>query len=235
MSVVKKESLLWERAYKDIQNHTFRLQLDKVSGTGFYFANAVRSDGSKEITIGTAFHVVADTLKDTSMRIWTLEGYFDVPYAIWHKDLIVSPDFDLAFFSLPSSSYEYVPDTPVMMYIGTLPVGCEIAWCGYPQICISRLCLFHGYVSTIIQNQNDYLLDGVAINGISGGPAFILQDDDQSPLVCGLITEYRPNKLDENTCLPGLTYLRNINSIYRYMESYNRKTGYDGSHVISNQ
>jgi hypothetical protein len=43
-----------------------------------------------------------------------------------------------------------------------------------------------------------YLVDGVAINGVSGGPVF----DDRCHLA-GLVSAYLPNRVAPNTTLPG--------------------------------
>lgn len=62
-----------------------------------------------------------------------------------------------------------------------LKVGTEIGWLGFPAIPSANLCFFAGNVSAWIQDQGAYLVDGVAINGVSGGPAFHVVTVDQKP------------------------------------------------------
>jgi hypothetical protein len=50
---------------------------------------------------------------------------------------------------------------------------------------------------------NDHLGDGVAINGVSGGPAFAMTDGDVDVQMVGVVSAYVPNRLTGET-LPGL-------------------------------
>jgi hypothetical protein len=49
-------------------------------------------------------------------------------------------------------------------------VGAEVAWLGFPSVAPETLCFFSGNVSAVF--GGGYLIDGVAINGVSGGPVF---------------------------------------------------------------
>jgi hypothetical protein len=77
---------------------------------------------------------------------------------------------------------------------------------------------FHGHVSGYLKEPPTYLVDGVAIDGVSGGPAF-----DNRCHIIGLVSSYLPNKIDEKTILPGLLALVPINAIRYFMEQ-NMKT-----------
>jgi hypothetical protein len=44
--------------------------------------------------------------------------------------------------------------------------------------------------------DNRYLIDGVAIHGVSGGPAFAKQKEDSHQLV-GVVCAYMPNRASE--------------------------------------
>ena len=55
-----------------------------------------------------------------------------------------------------------------------LRVGNDIGWLGFPAVEATRVCFFGGRVSAWNPNAKAYLVDGVAINGVSGGPAFHL-------------------------------------------------------------
>ena len=57
-------------------------------------------------------------------------------------------------------------------------------------------------------------MDGVAINGVSGGPAFV-QDDKENAILVGLVTEYRPNYAT-GAPLPGVSLVRSINPLVKH-------------------
>ena len=75
-----------------------------------------------------------------------------------------------------------------------LKVGNEIGWLGFPAIPTASLCFFTGIVSAWVPSQNAYLVDGVAINGVSGGPAFHLLEGDEPVVVIGVVSAYVPNR-----------------------------------------
>jgi hypothetical protein len=89
-----------------------------------------------------------------------------------------------------------------------LKVGNEIAWLGFPAIPTASLCFFAGNVSAWVQAQSAYLVDGVAINGVSGGPAFHLSGQDAFPVVLmGVVSAYVPNRATGEV-LPGRALTR---------------------------
>jgi len=91
-----------------------------------------------------------------------------------------------------------------------LKVGNEIGWLGFPAIPAANLCFFSGIVSAWIQAQSAYLVDGVAINGVSGGPAFHMLEIDSMPIVVmGVVSAYMPNRATGEV-LPGLSVVRNV-------------------------
>src|SRR5262249_41156173 len=84
-----------------------------------------------------------------------------------------------------------------------LPVGVEVGWLGYPAIATWTLCFFSGNVSAWQEWRNAYLIDGVAINGVSGGPVLYPTTTDGVQIV-GSISAYRANRATGET-LPGLS------------------------------
>jgi hypothetical protein len=68
----------------------------------------------------------------------------------------------------------------------TLDIGAEIGWLGYPSIAASTLCFFSGNVSA--RRDHSYLIDGVAINGVSVARLSILP----KPRVHSLSAPSRP-------------------------------------------
>jgi hypothetical protein len=78
---------------------------------------------------------------------------------------------------------------PQLFFPIMFPRGAPLGWLGYPGLAFPELCFFRGFISGHQEKPPIYLVDGVAINGVSGGPAF-----DLSGLIVGLISAYRPNE-----------------------------------------
>jgi hypothetical protein len=84
-----------------------------------------------------------------------------------------------------------------------LPIGAEVGWLGFPAIAQYTLCFFSGNVSAWQEWRNAYLIDGVAINGVSGGPVIYSTPTDGVQIV-GCISAYRANRAT-GEALPGLS------------------------------
>src|SRR5260221_10014690 len=99
-----------------------------------------------------------------------------------------------------------LPLSPKDMF---LKVGNDIAWLGFPAIPTASLCFFTGNVSAWIQDQSAYLVDGVAINGVSGGPAFHVAaaKGNQHLVVKGVGSAYVPNRATWGG-FPGVAVVR---------------------------
>lgn len=90
-------------------------------------------------------------------------------------------------------------------------MGVEVAWLDYPSVAPQSLCFFSGNISApqFAENTTNYFIDGVAINGVSGGPVFLLDDDSNEPLIIGAISAYVPNVATGKT-LPGLAFAQGL-------------------------
>jgi hypothetical protein len=78
------------------------------------------------------------------------------------------------------------------------------------------LCFFTGSISAFLRSEDCYLIDGVAINGVSGGPVFA--DDKELPEIIGTVSAYMPNRVGDAT-LPGLLRAQDISA---YQETISR-------------
>ena len=83
----------------------------------------------------------------------------------------------------------------------SLKRGVAVGWVGYPSV-HDNLCFFSGHVSAFDQDRNRYLLDGVAIGGVSGGPVFYYGPDGLT--VMGAVSAYsRGDKTELGLCVAG--------------------------------
>ena len=94
-----------------------------------------------------------------------------------------------------------------------LPVGDEVAWLGYPAVPGASLCFFSGRISAFREEESAYLVDGVAINGVSGGPAFHLGVEGQPVRIMGLVSAYVPNRAT-GEALPGLSVIIDVSQLH---------------------
>jgi hypothetical protein len=88
--------------------------------------------------------------------------------------------------------------------------GAEIGWLGFPGDFAPALCFFHGYVSAYSPDPPLYLVDGIVMPGVSGGPAF----DKRAQLV-GVVSSY-VGSTDKR--FPGVSGMVPINLIRRFVD-----------------
>jgi Trypsin-like peptidase domain len=163
-------SLPWHEVVEIVKPHVVKILTPRGSGTGFLLFNS-KSRGF--CAVATAAHVV------------NAAHYWEEPIRLQHSDtgsttlvragkraVLANVENDVAAvvfqrqnFALPD---EGLPLGPSDMYV---KVGVEVGWLGFPAIS-NNLCFFSGRISTYDEGAQRYLVDGVAINGVSGGPAF---------------------------------------------------------------
>lgn len=110
----------------------------------------------------------------------------------------------------PEGNLEFVPEEKY------LRVGNEVGWLGFPAITPS-LCFFSGRISAWRQSEQAYLIDGVAINGVSGGVVFSLGVDE--PRVVGVVSAYVPNRATGEV-LPGLAIARDVSYLHQQATNF---------------
>jgi hypothetical protein len=99
-----------------------------------------------------------------------------------------------------------------------LKVGVEIGWVGFPGVAPTNLCFFCGSISSRIETERDYLVDGVAIHGVSGGPAFWAPSD--APLqIIGVVSEYWSD-MAGRVPLPGLAVIKHVDALHEIVRTF---------------
>jgi len=88
-------------------------------------------------------------------------------------------------------------------------VGNDLGWLGFPAVSAATLCFFGGRVSAWLREEEAYLVDGVAINGVSGGPAF-----HPPGIIMGVVSAYIPNRATGEV-LPGLSVIRSVTQFHK--------------------
>lgn len=218
-NTAKWPELRWDEVVDRASPSVYRLYAGPYAGTGFLIGlGKDPQNGDSFAMIATAWHVLEE-LPGTTDELEIVSAD--------RKTVFTSAADQIGFYPLGDARYEtglivlrtgkpLVDENellPLFPYDSVLARGTDIGWLGFPGITEPELCFFHGHVSGYLNDPPTYLVDGVAINGVSGGPAF-----DNRAHVIGLVSAYIPNKVDEAMTLPGLMALVPINAIRYWME-----------------
>ena len=197
----------WAESYKKIQPYIMSIETPSGSGTGFLFTyNAEKTFAG----FATAAHVVehAHNWKQPIKLIHFMTGneYFSTDGL---RIVLLDRDYDSASILIGNKDLGIPSDAlPMMDSSNLLSIGLEVGWVGFPSISPSNLCLFTGRISAHIKHHNSYLIDGVAINGVSGGPVFYCSKDGEL-MIIGTVSSYMPNRIYGDT-LPGLLRVQDV-------------------------
>jgi hypothetical protein len=215
----KWPSQLWNKVVDRIAPLVFRIYTGNSAGTGFVISvGSADSDEYHHAILATAWHVIEEAASNPiDVQIVSVDRtkVFDTHADRMHVQQIgeVVHDTGLIMLSTKKQIIEQRQLAPIMPFHLKLARGAEVGWLGFPGFVDPELCFFHGHVSGYLNEPPTYLIDGVAINGVSGGPVF----DDRAHLI-GLVSAYIPNRVDAQTTLPGLAALMPINAIRQFME-----------------
>jgi hypothetical protein len=206
---------MWAKAFKTVSEHVVLIETPSARGTGFVIPPPPGSEGSSCII--TAWHVVghADEWHEP-VKLMHFPSGKQVFLTAEARAINAAPGRDQAIIIFGKNTLSLpVTNLPLLQIDTRYNEGVEIGWLGYPAVApSSNLCFFCGHISTWIDADEAYLVDGVAINGVSGGPAFV-QDDKENVTVIGLVTEYRPN-MATGKALPGVSLVRSINPLLKH-------------------
>jgi hypothetical protein len=120
---------------------------------------------------------------------------------------------DSAVILVPSEKLQ-LPQVviPLLPMTAPLDIGAEVGWLGFPSVSPNSLCFFSGNISAREEWRHAYLIDGVAINGVSGGPVMYSTDADGVQIV-GSISAYVSNRAT-GEALPGLAIARDVSYLH---------------------
>jgi hypothetical protein len=103
-----------------------------------------------------------------------------------------------------------LPEEPIRLMPTGQPdsIGGAVGWLGFPNIEPNTLCFFAGTISARQEARKAYLIDGVAINGVSGGPVFHCPDAHGLQII-GCVSAYHANRAT-GEALPGLLRAQDV-------------------------
>jgi hypothetical protein len=213
----KQPELSWVDLIPKVEPLVYRAHAGKALGTAFIISVTGPVDGGRHTMFVTAWHVVKDVVRtneplDLVRRDRTLLSTLTAGPIVVYP--VGPPECDTALIC--ASTREPLIDRPALppMPLETmLPRGAEIGWLGFPGLAYPELCFFQGVVSGYNEQPPIYLIDGVAINGVSGGPAF-----DRTGLLTSFVSAYVPNRVSPQSTLPGLMILTPLNLVRLWMQ-----------------
>ncbi len=205
----------WYEAVDALRPRMLRIATPVGTGSGFLLPWPSKTG---LFAIATASHVIDHAFYwEQPIRLDQIETGKSVLVRQEQRAIFSDPKLDTAVLVIersiiqpPEGDLSFVPEEKY------LRVGNEVGWLGFPAITPS-LCFFSGRISAWRVEEKAYLIDGVAINGVSGGVVFSLRDND--PMVVGIVSAYVPNRATGEV-LPGLAIARDVSYLHQQATNF---------------
>jgi hypothetical protein len=200
------KKLEWRDAIEIIKPLVVKIETPRGWGTGFLLSYT--TSGSL-CAVATAAHVISEAhLWEQPIKVTHYESGHTVMLREADRAILLDEGKDTAAIVFVKGEIPFPEKTlPLRPEGRILKIGNEIGWIGFPVISPRNLCFFSGRASAWLENENAYLVDGVAINGVSGGPSFFIGGNQMS--VIGVVSAYRANRATGET-LPGLCVVADV-------------------------
>ena len=210
-------ALEWHNAVDVIRPYVVKIATPRGSGTGFLFGYAGNPD---LCAIATAAHVVDQSHHwEEPIRLYHYESGKTNFTRREGRAIVLDEKIDSAAIIVPRGELELPNELLDLAPEGqALRVGIEVGWVGFPAVASDSLCYFSGRISSFVQSESAYLVDGVAINGVSGGPAIHLMPDGSVHII-GVVSAYIPNRATGDA-LPGLSVVRDVVQLQQLVRSF---------------
>jgi hypothetical protein len=181
----------WNEIVQKVTPYVVKIETPSGYGTGFL---CFYNERKTLCAIATAYHVIAHA-DDWQEPIRIHHHASNTVDFVKEDDRFIYWDRqkDSAVMLLQVAKLE-LPKTLIQLrpIEDRLPIGVEVGWLGYPSV-TETLCFFSGSVSAFQDWRHAYLIDGVAITGVSGGPVLYSHPTEGVQIV-GSITAYMSNR-----------------------------------------
>src|SRR2546425_1681068 len=200
----------------DLIPYIVRVSTPRGRGTGFLVS---RSSLSPLCAIATAAHVVDDAEHwEQPIRI---QHYDSGKSLLLHREervIFLDHENDTAAIVFNGNNLPLPPDALNLSTEGKIKkVGVELGWLGFPAVSSQPLCFFSGRINAHLKGDWPYLVDGVAINGVSGGPAFTCTGTLVE--VVGVVAAYLANRAT-GEALPGLSVVQDVHPFQQVAQHF---------------
>lgn len=204
----------WNQIVERVTPHIVKIETPQGHGTGFL---CLYNDDHTLVGIATAYHVVEHAEKwQQPMRIQHEHSGGVAFLKEPDRFIMCDPSSDSAVILFLASNLVLPGELIELLPVETrLPIGVEVGWLGYPAIGPQELCFFSGNVSARVDRRHMYLIDGVAINGVSGGPVLYSATVDGVKVlkIVGTISAYMVNR-NTGEALPGLSMAQDVSHFH---------------------
>jgi len=201
----------WNAVVNKVLPYIFKIETPDGFGTGFL---CLYNQDKTICGIATANHVI-DHADDWQQPIRLVHHLSGEELFIKESDRVIYQDLrrDSAVILFSVSEFDLPKETiPLFPSDKSIDLGVDIGWLGFPSIDPYTACFFCGNVSAHKNRQNAYLIDGVAINGVSGGPV-MYRDDVEGVKIVGTVSAYKANRSGGQT-LPGLLVSQDVSHFH---------------------
>ena len=201
----------WSDVVAKITPYIVKIETQNGSGTGFV---CLYNKDKTIVGIATAHHVISHAAEwDQPIRIRHSGGEVLTLPADSNRAVRINHLNDSAVIICFKQNLPF-PDTliPLLPKEKSLQIGSEVGWLGYPAIEPNQACFFCGNISAHRAWPAGYLVDGVAINGVSGGQVFFSHPTDGVNFV-GAVSAYHANRTT-GEALPGLLVAQDVSHFH---------------------
>lgn len=210
--------MTWENVVQRVAPYVVKIETPSGHGTGYLCA---QSEGRDFCAVATALHVVRYANQwQQPMRIYN----HDLSKSVFLREtdrLVIHGQqtntdsaaiiFNSRQLELPD---EIIPFRPIEPPLG---IGVKVGWLGFPALDPETLCFFSGDISARKPTWRIYLIDGVAINGVSGGPV-VCRSDDRGIEFVGVVSAYQANRMISGETLPGLLIANDVSDFHVFVQ-----------------
>ncbi len=201
----------WNSVVEKVKPYIVKIETPTGSGTGFL---CLYNWDKTWCGVATALHVVSDA-DNWQQPIKIISQSFDQIFLKESRRVIYTDyrtDSAIILFEKPANIP--FPDNviPLQPIDRPLDIGFDVGWLGFPYIEPYALCFFSGCISARREDRKAYLIDGVSINGVSGGPVFYCTDTDGVKII-GIVSAYQANRATGST-LPGLLIAQDVSHFH---------------------
>lgn len=202
----------WDPIVTKVKPYIVKIETPGGSGTGFL---CLYNDDQDWCGIATAEHVV-EYADDWQQPIKIIHQPSPIPSFLKESERVIFRDWRtdsaIIFFKKPKESQ--LPNSLILLrpLDKPLSIGFEVGWLGFPYIEPYTPCFFSGCISAKREHRKAYLIDGVSINGVSGGPVFYCSETEGIEII-GIISAYAANKAT-GEALPGLSIAQDVSHLH---------------------
>lgn len=215
----------WDTVVQKVTPYIVKIETPTGYGTGFLsFYNSDKT----WCGIATAAHVVSDA--DDWQKPIRIRHQGSDPVFLQPNERVIYKDWntDSAVVLFLKGNLQ-LPEVPIALFpVGApLGIGVEVGWLGFPNIEPNTLCFFSGIISAKQDYRKSYIIDGVSIHGISGGPV-LYKSETEGVQIIGSVSQYRVNRAT-GEALPGLLIAQDVSHFHevfnhvRSIDDANRK------------